>query len=372
MALPARQQAIYWGIAAVIFLLVFWALGDVLLPFVMGAAIAYLLDPVADRLEAIGLSRTRAVLLISLTALILLLPLALFVLNVIVSQVSALTSISFSPEKIMEIQERLVSILPAAIGENINLQKTFEDIAAFIRPRAESLFQSVGKSLLGVLMSSAMSLVNIIVLIVVVPVVAVYMLLDWDHMIERIDGLLPRDHAQTIRGLAKEIDRTLSAFVRGMGSVCLILGTYYAFTLWMVGLSFGFAVGFFAGLVTFIPYLGSLMGGALAIGLGIFEFWGEWDKLALVAGIFFLGQVIEGNYLTPKLVGGSVGLHPVWLLLALSVFGALFGFVGMLIAVPVAASIGVLVRFGAGQYMAGPLYKGAIGKKTKTGKDDTR
>jgi len=319
-----------------------------------------------------GLSRTRAVLLISLTALILLLPLALFVLNVIVSQVSALTSISFSAEKIMEIQERLVSILPAAIGENINLQKTFEDIAAFIRPRAESLFQSVGKSLLGALMSSAMSLVNIIVLIVVVPVVAVYMLLDWDHMIERIDGLLPRDHAQTIRGLAKEIDKTLSAFVRGMGSVCLILGTYYAFTLWMVGLSFGFAVGFFAGLVTFIPYLGSLMGGALAIGLGIFEFWGEWDKLALVAGIFFLGQVIEGNYLTPKLVGGSVGLHPVWLLLALSGFGALFGFVGMLIAVPVAASIGVLVRFGAGQYMAGPLYKGAIGKKTKTGKDDTR
>ena len=372
MALPARQQAFYWGIATVIFLLVFWALGNVLLPFVMGAAIAYLLDPVADRLEAMGLSRTRAVLLISLTALILLLPLALFVLNVIVSQVSALTSISFSPEKITEIQERLVSILPAAIGENINLQKTFEDIAAFIRPRAESLFQSVGKSLLGALMSSAMSLVNIIVLIVVVPVVAVYMLLDWDHMIERIDGLLPRDHAQTIRGLAKEIDRTLSAFVRGMGSVCLILGTYYAFTLWMVGLSFGLAVGFFAGLVTFIPYLGSLMGGALAIGLGIFEFWGEWDKLALVAGIFFLGQVIEGNYLTPKLVGGSVGLHPVWLLLALSGFGALFGFVGMLIAVPVAASIGVLVRFGAGQYMAGPLYKGAIGKKTKTGKDDTR
>ena len=191
------------------------------------------------------------------------------------------------------------------------------------------------------------------------------MLLDWDNMIARIDALLPRDHVNNIRALASEIDRTLSAFVRGMGSVCLILGTYYAFSLWMVGLSFGFAVGFFAGLVTFIPYLGSIMGGALAIGIGVFEFWGQWNKLAIIAGIFFLGQIAEGNYLTPKLVGGSVGLHPVWLLLALSAFGAFFGFVGMLIAVPVAASIGVLVRFGADQYIAGSLYKGASGKDDK-------
>lgn len=366
MALPAKQQAIYWSSAAVLFLLVFWALSDMLLPFVMGAAFAYLLDPVADRLQAMGLNRTKAVLIISLAALILLLPLTLFVLNVLVAQLSALTSISFSPDKITEIQQRLVSILPAAIGENLDLQKTFEEIADFIRPRAETLFQSAGKSLLGALMSSAMSLANIIILIVVVPVVTIYMLLDWDKMIVRIDTLLPRDHVTTIRALASEIDRTLSAFVRGMGSVCLILGTYYAFSLWMVGLSFGFAVGFFAGLVTFIPYLGSIMGGALALGLGIFEFWGEWNKLAVVAGIFFLGQIFEGNFLTPKLVGGSVGLHPVWLLLALSFFSAFFGFVGMLIAVPVAASIGVLVRFGMDQYIAGSLYNGA------SGKDDTR
>ena len=366
MALSARQQALYWGSTAVLSLLVFWALSDVLLPFVMGAAIAYLLDPVADRLEAVGLNRTKAVLVITLAALIMLLPLTLFVLNIVVAQLGALTSISFSPDKITEMQQRLVSILPATIGENLDLQKTFEDVAAFIRPRAETLFQSAGKSLLGAVMSSAMSLANIIILIVVVPVVTIYMLLDWDNMIARIDALLPRDHVKNIRALASEIDRTLSAFVRGMGSVCLILGTYYAFSLWMVGLSFGFAVGFFAGLVTFIPYLGSIMGGALAIGLGVFEFWGEWNKLAIITGIFFLGQILEGNYLTPKLVGGSIGLHPVWLLLALSSFGAFFGFVGMLIAVPVAASIGVLVRFGADQYIAGSLYKGA------SGKDDTR
>ena len=359
MALSARKQTFYWGSAAVLFLFVFWALDDVLLPFIIGSAIAYLLDPVVDRFEAMGLSRTKGVLLVSLAALILLLPLALFVLNVLVTQVGALASISLSPEKITEIEKWLVSILPAAIGENIDLQETFEEIAAFIRPKAETLFQGLGKSLLGALLSSAMSLVNIIILIVVVPVVTIYMLLDWDKMIARIDALLPRDHANTIRVLTGEIDRTLAAFVRGMGSVCFILATYYAVSLWMVGLSFGVAVGFFAGLVTFIPYLGSIIGGALAIGLGIFEFWGDWNKLAIVAGIFFLGQVIEGNYLTPKLVGESVGLHPVWLLLALSAFGTLFGFVGMLIAVPVAASIGVLVRFGTDQYTAGYLYKGA-------------
>jgi predicted PurR-regulated permease PerM len=169
---------------------------------------------------------------------------------------------------------------------------------------------------------------------------------------------LPRDHAPTIRRLAADIDKTLASFVRGMGTVCLILGTYYAVSLMIVGLNFGLVVGFIAGLVTFIPYLGALIGGAFAIGLALFQFWGDWLQVGLVAAIFAIGQMIEGNVLTPKLVGKSVGLHPVWLLLALSVFGALFGFVGMLVAVPVAASIGVLARFVTGQYMSSTLYKG--------------
>ena len=126
----------------------------------------------------------------------------------------------------------------------------------------------------------------------------------------------------------------------------------------LVGLQFGLVVGFVAGLVTFIPYLGALLGGALAIGLALFQFWGDWVSIGLVAGIFAIGQVIEGNVLTPKLVGGSVGLHPVWLILALSVFGSLFGFVGMLVAVPLAAAIGVLIRFAIGQYQRSLLFVG--------------
>ena len=180
-------------------------------------------------------------------------------------------------------------------------------------------------------------------------------------MIARIDELLPRDHAPTIRKLGRDIDNVLASFVRGMGTVCLILGTYYAVALMAVGLQFGLVVGFIAGLVTFIPYLGALIGGTLAIGLALFQFWGDWASIGLVAGIFALGQVTEGNFLTPKLVGSSVGLHPVWLLLALSVFGALFGFVGMLVAVPVAAALGVLARFATSQYLSSRLYTGLEG-----------
>lgn len=129
----------------------------------------------------------------------------------------------------------------------------------------------------------------------------------------------------------------------------------------LIGLNFGLVVGFTAGLISFIPYVGAVIGGGLAFGLAIFQFWGEWVWLAAVVAVFFGGQFIEGNILTPNLVGNSVGLHPVWLIFALSVFGTLFGFVGMLVAVPLAAAMGVLVRFGLGQYQGSLLYKGRSG-----------
>ena len=135
-------------------------------------------------------------------------------------------------------------------------------------------------------------------------------------------------------------------------------GTFYAVALMIAGLQFGLIVGFIAGLISFIPYVGALVGGALAIGLALFQFWGDWIMIAVIGGIFAIGQVLEGNVLTPKLVGGSVGLHPVWLIFALSVFGSAFGFVGMLVAVPVAASIGVITRWAITQYKQGRLYQG--------------
>jgi len=237
---------------------------------------------------------------------------------------------------------------------NSTIRKSLASVGETIQARGGEVLETILASFSGV--------VNAVVLFVLVPIVAFYLLYDWDNMVAKIDALLPRDHAPTIRKIARDIDRTMAGFVRGQGTVCLILGTYYAVTLMLVGLNFGLVVGFIAGALTFIPYVGALVGGALAIGLALFQFWGDWHWIILVWAIFQSGQFVEGNILTPRLVGSSVGLHPVWLIFALSAFGALFGFVGLLVAVPVAAAIGVMARFAIDQYKDSRLYKGISGQ----------
>lgn len=348
MTLPIRDQIRYWGLAAAVFILAMWFLGDVILPFVLGGAISYFLDPVADRLERLGLSRMAAVAVITLAAILVFVLMVLLVVPSIVNQSVALANLA--PQLARDLHGFLNTNFPSLFEPESALNKTLLSMGETIQERGGALLQTA--------LSSAASLLNIVILLVVAPVVAVYLLYDWDHMLAKIDNLLPRDHAPVIRRLAGEIDATLASFIRGMGTVCLILGTYYAVALMAVGLQFGLVVGAIAGLVTFIPYVGAIIGGALALGLAVFQFWGDWLSIGLVAVIFVAGQVIEGNLLTPRLVGSSVGLHPVWLIFALSAFGALFGFVGMLVAVPVAAAIGVLARFAIGQYMDSRLYRG--------------
>lgn len=348
MALPVRDQLKYWGITTAVSGVVLWYLGDVILPFILGGAIAYFLDPVADKLEDMGCSRVAATVIITLFALVIFILMVLLVVPTLINQ--AISLFEIAPQLFADLQAFLTDRFPQLMDNDSTLRQSLLSIGETI--------QSKGGELLSTLLSSASSIINIVLLFVIVPVVAFYLLLDWDRMTAQIDALLPRDHAPVIRKLASDVNSTLAAFIRGMGTVCLILGTYYAVALMLVGLQFGLVVGFVAGLITFIPYVGALVGGALAIGLGLFQFWGDWVSIGLIAGIFMLGQVLEGNVLTPKLVGGSVGLHPVWLLLALSVFGSIFGFVGMLVAVPVAASLGVIARFVVGQYTSSRLYKG--------------
>ncbi|MDO6731506.1 AI-2E family transporter [Marinovum sp. 2_MG-2023] len=348
MALPVQDQFKYWGVTAVVFAVVLWFLGDVLLPFVLGGAIAYFLDPVADRLEKMGLTRPASVAVITVLALVLFIVMALLVVPTLVAQ--AIDLIDIAPTLFSNLRDFLVAQFPDLVDSESTLRQSLIAVGEKI--------QSYGGKLLETLLTSAASIINIVLLFVIVPVVAVYLLVDWDNMVARVDDLLPRDHAPVIRRLAADIDKTLASFIRGMGTVCLILGTYYAVALMLAGLQFGLVVGFIAGLITFIPYVGALVGGALAVGLALFQFWGDWLSIAIVGLIFVVGQIIEGNFLTPKLVGSSVGLHPVWLLLALSVFGSLFGFVGMLVAVPVAAALGVVARFATRQYLDSRLYRG--------------
>ncbi|MBA68716.1 MAG: AI-2E family transporter, partial [Rhizobiales bacterium] len=206
--------------------------------------------------------------------------------------------------------------------------------------------------------NSGKSILDVVALLVVTPVVAFYLLLDWDNMVAKIDSWIPRQHIGTVRELARRIDRTVAGFIRGQGTVCLVLGIFYGVSLSVAGLNFGLLIGLFAGLISFIPYVGSTIGLILAVGVALVQFWPDYIMIGVVAGIFFLGQFLEGNILQPRLVGSSVGLHPVWLMFALFAFGALFGFVGMLVAVPAAAAIGVLVRFALEKYLDSDLYHG--------------
>ncbi|MCV6823794.1 MULTISPECIES: AI-2E family transporter [Halocynthiibacter] len=354
MALPVQTQAKYWLIATAVFMVTLWYLGDVLLPFVLGGAVAYFLDPVADRLERMGCSRALATALITITAIIAFIVISLLIIPTLVRQGSDMAS--QMPEYFGKLRDFITNRFPDLLVADSTIHKSLLAVGDTLKSKGGELLEGA--------FTSAMSLVNVFVLLVLVPVVAFYLLLDWDNMVAKIDALLPRDHAPVIRKLASDIDSTLASFVRGQGTVCLILGTYYAVALMIVGLNFGLVAGFVAGILTFIPYVGALVGGALAIGLALFQFWGEWGSLIAVVVIFVVGQVVEGNVLTPKLVGSSVGLHPVWLIFALSAFGSIFGFIGMLVAVPVAAALGVVARFAIDKYINGRLYQGLDPEET--------
>lgn len=348
-----RRQIGFWLGAAAVLALFLYVFSDILLPFVAGMVLAYFLDPVADRLERLGLSRVMATVVI-LAAFIVVLVLAFVVLiPVLASQMSEFGG--KLPEYLTRLQGLITSFDPQWLEQRFGVD------AAGLKEGLNSLLTSGFGLLTTVFQSiwtSGMALVSIVSLFVVTPVVAFYMLLDWDRMVATVDSWVPRDHVGTVRKIAADIDTAAAGFVRGQGTLCLILGAMYAVGLTLTGLNFGILIGLFSGLISFIPYVGSLTGLALAVGVAFVQFSPDWMMIAVVACVFFVGQFIEGNILSPKLVGKSVGLHPVWLMFSLFAFGALFGFVGLLIAVPAAAAIAVLVRFVISRYLESPLYKG--------------
>jgi predicted PurR-regulated permease PerM len=344
-----QMQLRYWAIAALGFFAVLWVMGDVLLPFVTGAAIAYFLNPAVTRLTRAGLPRAAAVSLLMAAAVGAVALAALLIIPAVVTQ--AVQFSQAAPELLRQLQDFISARFPDYSGLESVLQNSLATMGETIRDKGAALAQGVWRSVSG--------LVSVVVFLLITPVVAFYLLLDWPRVVSGADDLLPRRHAPTIRDLAAQIDQSIAGFVRGQVTVCLILAAYYALALGLVGLQFGLAIGVTAGLVSFIPYIGAILGGALAIGVALWQFWGEPGAILAVLAIFAVGQVLEGNILVPRIVGQSVQLHPVWLLFAVSAFGMLFGFTGMLVAVPLAASAGVLVRFGLAQYRGSKLYCGA-------------
>ncbi len=348
-----RMQMGFWLSALFAFVFSLWLLQDILLPFIAGFVLAYFLDPVADILERWGLSRLFATLLILLAAVSGIVIVVLVVAPVLGEQ--ALLLAQDLPELIKSLVARLDEIIPQRLKDMLaknggTAGGSIGDIAGQATGFVASLLRS--------LLSGGMALVNILSLLVVTPIVAFYLLLDWDHIVERIDNLLPRHHAEEIRTIGRDINTAMAGFIRGQGTVCLLLGVFYALGLSLLGLKFGLAIGLGAGLLSFVPYVGAIIGGVLAIGVGLVQFWPDYGLVFAVIGVFVAGQFIEGNFLSPKLVGGSIGLHPVWLMFALFAFGYLFGFVGLLLAVPLAAAAGVFVRYGLGQYLKSKFYRG--------------
>lgn len=348
-----RRQVFFWVATAVLLALFLYVFSGILLPFVAGMVLAYFLDPVADWLQRLGLSRLMATVVI-LIAFIVVVVLA-FVILVPVLATQMADFARKLPEYLTRLQSLITSFDPKWLEQRFGVN------AAGLRDGLNSLL-TTGFGLLTTVFtsiwSSGVALVSVVSLFVVTPVVAFYMLLDWDRMVAVVDSWVPRDYVETVRALAREINTATAGFVRGQGTLCLVLGAMYATGLTLTGLNFAILIGFFAGLISFIPYVGSLTGLVLAVGVAFVQFWPDWTMILLVACVFFVGQFIEGNILQPRLVGKSVGLHPVWLMFALFAFGALFGFVGLLIAVPASAAIAVLVRFAIGRYLESPLYKG--------------
>ncbi len=348
-----RQQLRFWLVGAILFGLFLYLFSEVLLPFVAGMVLAYFLDPVADRLQALGLSRTLATVIIVVGFVLFFLVALMIVVPVLASQLADF--MARMPEYLGRLQHLITSFNPDWLERRFGVKP--DDL----REGMNSLLSSgVGfiTAVFQSLWSSGVALFSFAGLFVVTPVVAFYMLLDWDRMVAVVDSWIPRDHVQTVRQIASDINDATAGFVRGQGTLCLVLGVIYAAGLTAVGLNFGILIGLFAGFISFIPYVGSLVGLLLSVGVAFVQFWPEWQWVAVVAAVFFVGQFLEGNILQPRLVGKSVGLHPVWLMFALFAFGALFGFVGLLIAVPAAAAIAVLVRFAISRYLESPLYKG--------------
>lgn len=353
VSLAFRRQIRFWLIAAALLALFLWMFSDILLPFAAGMALAYFLDPVADRLERLGLSRLMATIVILVAFLIVVVLGLVILIPVLANQLADF--IERLPQYLAQLQALITSFNPEWLRERFGIDPT--NLREGLNSALSNAFGLL-TTIFSSLWTSAASLFSVVGLFVVTPVVAFYMLLDWDRMIAIVDGWVPRDHVETVRQIATDINASTAGFVRGQGTVCLILGAMYAFGLSLVGLNFAILVGMIAGMISFIPYVGSLVGLILALGLAFVQFWPEWQWVVATAAVFFIGQFIEGNILQPRMVGKSVGLHPVWLMFALFAFGALFGFVGLLIAVPAAAAIAVLVRFAISRYLESPLYTG--------------
>ncbi len=364
-AVSIGRETLIWAALFLAFCGALYILGSTVTPFAAGIALGYLLDPVVNRLERLGLNRLGASLVI------LFLFASFFALAlIIVVPILGEQLVNFAaqlPDYAMRLQTLAINEGNALIEKyahgwlkafGLNEEQIKEPIGDFVSQGAQWLVNALRS-----LISDGGAVFSFFSLLVITPVVAFYILIDWERMVAEIDGWLPLDHRTRLRQVADEINLAIAGFIRGQSLVALFLGLWYGIGLTLVGLDYGLLIGVAGGFLSFIPYLGSLTVLVLSVVVSLVQGWPDITLFLTAVGVVVVGQFLEGNVITPKLVGDSVGLHPVWLMFALLAFGKLFGFVGLLVAVPVAAAIGVIARHIVALYLDSPLYLGHGGRE---------
>lgn len=350
----ARQQLLFWLGGLILFGLFVYLLRPILLPFVAGMAVAYLLDPAADKVERLGMSRNMATWLLTVSFFLVLVVVIVLVAPVLYGQVIGF--INHMPDYIASAEGWLMPRLEQ-LRESIPMMGDPAALLQNTQGIAQSSLGWLATGLAGV-WNGGLALFNLVALLLITPVVAFYLLRDWDRFVAYIDSLLPREHTDVIREQARRIDSVMAAFVRGQALVALADGIVYAIGLSLAGLQFGLVIGLATGLLSFIPFVGPAIGGITAVLVALLQWGVDIWHLGAVIGVFMVGQALESAVWQPRLLGGQVGLHPVWIIFGVMAGGALFGFVGVLLAVPIAAAIGVLVRFGLERYRHSRIYLG--------------
>jgi predicted PurR-regulated permease PerM len=362
--LSLERQVLFWAAVVAAVWYVLYLLGSTITPFAAGIVLGYLLDPVALKLQSLGLNRLGASLLILIAF-----ALSMTIVLILVAPILANQFVAFSqrlPDYAVRLQAHAVeegNALIAKYGagwldtlglsQQLSSGQIQSSVSDFVAQGAQWLLNAL-KSLV----SGGAAVFSFLSLMIITPVVAFYILIDWHRMISEIDGWLPLDYRDSLRKIAREIDHALAGFFRGQSIVCLFLGVWYGVGLTLIGLDFGFLIGVLAGLLSFVPYVGSLTALVLSLGVALVQGWPSLKLFFMALAVVGVGQFLEGNVLSPKLVGESVGLHPVWLMFALLAFGQLFGFLGLLIAVPTAAAIGVVARHLIALYLKSQFYRG--------------
>ena len=341
------RPATFWIAVSAVALVALVLLRQILLPFVVGALLAYLLVPAVDRLERFGIGRSFAALAVFLPLV------AGFVAFLLVMLPAIIGEVRFFVEEFPRYVTRLQSLvtdasgpwLHSVMGDELHIEQSSADVA---RTMGSDWLDGFLRSL----WSSGLALISLLSLLVVTPIIAIYLAIDWQRMIATVDGWFAPAYRDDIRALGREIHDTVAGFVRGQIVICLVLAVLYATALKVTGLNHAILIGITAGLISFVPYLGAATGIFVSVCVAMAQFWPNWVPVAVVGGIFIVGEMLADYVLSPRIIGRRVKLNPVWMMFALFAFGWLFGFIGVLLAIPIAASLGVILRFARRQSLA--------------------